>query len=255
MKHHACIALGLGLCMALPAAAEFSISAGVESFRWDEATTPSVSEDGPLFALGLAYTQEKDRGLLFAYRGRAYIGDVDYNGSGLFTGAPIQGTTSYTGMANELQARWRLPAEQEYRVDFLFGLGLDIWERQLTSFQSEDYRIGYLRLGAEMAPAAKAGWTVGGGIKYPFYTDEDAHLTEIGFDSNPTLKPEGNVSFFAQVGYHFNEKFRLIAYYDSFDFDDSPAEPVNHSLTGPITVYQPASEMRIIGLKLEYRIW
>ena len=254
MKRQACVALGLSLCVSLPAAAEFSMSLGVESFRWDEATTPSVSEDGPLLALGIAYTQEKDAGLLFAYRGRAYLGDVDYNGAGLFTGQPIQGTTTYTGMSNEVQARWRVPAENQYRTDLLFAVGLDVWERQLTSFQSEDYRVGFFRLGAEATPAGKAGWTLGAGVKYPFYVDEDAHLNEIGFDSNPTLKPEGNVSFFAQFGYYFNEKIRLIAYYDSFDFDESPQEPVSFNGTQGF-VFQPASEMRIIGLKLDYRFF
>jgi hypothetical protein len=60
-----------------PAAAELAVSLGMAYFRWKEATTPSVTETGPMLALGLAYNQEKDDGGLFAYRDRAYFGDVD----------------------------------------------------------------------------------------------------------------------------------------------------------------------------------
>lgn len=244
----------LGLCMAGPAAGEMSASLGLEYLRWKEDTTPAVIETGPLFALGLGYTQEKNSGLLFAYRGRAYLGDVDYDGAGLFTGTPIQGTSRYAGMANEGQLRWRTQLEQNYRVDWLVALGMDFWERRLTSSQSEDYEIGYLRLGGETAINKGKGWIAGAGVKYPFYTHEDAHLTNIGFDSNPTLKPGPDVNFFAHLGYRFTEKVSIVAYYDGFRFKKSQEEAVNHAVSGQGVIYQPASDLSILGLKLEYTL-
>ena len=247
-------AVALGLCMAGPAAAELAASLGLEYLRWEEDTTPAVTETGPLLALGLGYTQEKESGLLFAYRGRAYIGDVVYDGAGLFTGTPIHGTSRYTGMANEGQLRWRSQIERNYHVDAFLALGMDFWERKLTSIQSEDYRIGYLRLGGEMAVNESEGWTAGAGVKYPFYTREDAHMTNIGFDRNPALKPGRDVSIFAHLGYRFTDKISVIAYYDGFRFKESQEEAVSHPVSGPGVFYQPASELSLLGVRLEYRI-
>jgi len=246
--------IALGLCMAGPAAGETSVSLGLEYLHWDEDTDPAVTETGPLFALGLGYTQDRNSGLLFAYRGRFYLGEVDYDGAGLFTGMPIQGTSRYTGMANEGQLRWRTRMKQTYRADLLLALGLDVWERKLTSSQSEDYQVGYLRLGGEFDVNEGEGWTAGAGVKYPFYTHEDAHLTNIGFDSNPTLEPGPDVSLFAHLGYRFTDRVSLIAYYDGFRFKKSEEEAVSHPVNGNGVIFQPASDMTIIGLKLEYRM-
>src|SRR4051812_9582633 len=87
-----------------PAYAQWSIDGKVEHFRWQEKTSPSVTETGPRFGLGLGYTQNKTGGWMFAYRGEFYGGDVDYKGATLFGGTPVDSTTSYTGLLNELQA-------------------------------------------------------------------------------------------------------------------------------------------------------
>ena len=249
------ICLGL-LAVSGPTAAELSASLGLEYFTWKESITPSVEETGPMLALGLAYTQEKDRGLLFAYRARVYFGDVDYEGTELFTGTPISDTTTYTGIANEGQLRWRVPIPEtpDYHVDYVLAVGWDTWERKLGSVQRENYDVAYMRLGGEVAPRKGKGWTFGGGVKYPVYTREDAHLTDIGFDSNPTLKPGKDVNLYASFGYRFEEKFSVTAYYDGFEFKQSHSEPVTSAATGSVAVFQPASSMSVIGLKLEYRL-
>ena len=70
-----------GLLMGAPVQAQFAVSAGLEYFSWTEDTSPiQVKETGPMFALGLEWTQRKEHGLLGAYRGRFYVGDVDYTG-------------------------------------------------------------------------------------------------------------------------------------------------------------------------------
>lgn len=250
-----------GLCFGLlavsePAAAELSASLGLEYFRWKESTTPSVTETGPMLAVGLAYTQEKDGGLLFAYRGRAYFGDVDYQGAELFTATPVSSTTSYAGIANEGQARWRaqIPGMPDHRVDYVLALGWDTWERKLGPVQKEDYGIAYLRVGGEVALKKGERWTVGAGVKYPVFTREDAHMTDIGFDRNPTLKPGGDINPYADVSYRFAGKFSVTAYYDGFEFKQSRSEAVTSPASGPVSVFQPPSSMSVIGLKLEYRL-
>ena len=86
-----------------------------------------------MFALGLEWTQRKERGLLGAYRGRFYVGDVDYSGALLFDPTvPVKGTTSYLGMSNEGQLRYRLPKQRSYWLDLVGAIGLDVWERKFT---------------------------------------------------------------------------------------------------------------------------
>jgi hypothetical protein len=190
---------------------------------------------------GGTHHAQTDGGLLFAYRGRAYFGDVDYQGAELFTGTPVSSTTSYAGIANEGQARWRaqIPGMPDHRVDYVLALGWDTWERKLGPVQKEDYGIAYLRLGGEVALKKGERWTVGAGVKYPVFTREDAHMTDIGFDRNPTLKPG---------------KFSVTAYYDGFEFKQSRSEAVTSPASGPVSVFQPPSSMSVIGLKLEYRL-
>ena len=211
--------LAVGLAASPLAQAGWGVSADVERFRWDEGTNPRVTETGPMIGLGVQWTQDRPAGWRFGYRGRLYFGSVDYNGSVLLSGTPINGTTDYTGLTNEGQARYRL--NNPSGTDVVAGLGYDYWQRQLTSFQSEEYSVLYLRLGAEFDRRERRGWFAGAGVKYPLWVDENAHFPDIGFDPNPRLKPKGELSVYAEAGYRFNERWSLTAYYDSYRFGES----------------------------------
>ena len=94
-------ALMLILTLALAsmqAQAQLAVSAGIEYLKWEEDTTPAVTETGPLLSLGLEYTWNQPEGFVFGYRGRFYTGDVDYDGALLFSGTPVKSTTSYLGI-------------------------------------------------------------------------------------------------------------------------------------------------------------
>ena len=53
------------------ARAELTVFAGVEYFNWQEATTPSVQETGPLLAGGLIWIQDKERACSSAIEARS----------------------------------------------------------------------------------------------------------------------------------------------------------------------------------------
>ncbi len=236
--------------------AQLTLSAGVEYLNWDEDVTPSVEEDGFVFAFGVGYTQKRDKGLAFAYRGRLWLGSVDYNGATLLTKEPISGTTGYFGLSNEAQARWRRPMKNDdYRMDLVGGIGLDTWRRELSSVQREDYYLTYVRAGIEVDSDYERTWMYGIGIKYPFWVKEDAHLDSIGFDSNPELNPGGKVSFYTHVGYRLRDEWAIIGYLDGFRLSRSDEVAVNEIANGigPLNVYQPASDMIFIGIRLERR--
>jgi len=235
-----------------PAYAQFTVSAGFEYFEWTEDTPPiDVRERGPLFALGLGWTQPKQRGFLFAYRGKFYIGEVDYNGAYLYyPNVPVSGTTRYAGTYQEAQLRYRLGGGT---LDILTAAGVDYWQRKLNTDQKEDYTIGYVRLGIEGNPVAPKGWTYGLGVKFPVVTRENAHFTDLGYDQNPTLKPGKDLSVFGQIGYRFEKNWALIGYMDSFRFKQSNMEPLTINGVPAGTFYQPASDLYVFGLKLEYQ--
>ena len=245
------------LCVFLPndAYAQLTLSAGLEYLQWEEDTSPAVTEDGLLFALGIGYTQQRDSGFLLGYRGRLWTGVVDYEGSTLFTNQPVTSTTDYLGLTNELQGRWRRALkDNKYRSDILVGLGIDAWRRELSSVQREDYVVAYVRTGLEFDTASRNSWLGGIGVKYPFWVREDAHLTDIGFDSNPELKPDGKISAYAHLGYSFSTRWSIVGYADGYRLSKSDPVTVNEISNGfgTVTLSQPASDMLFLGVKLEY---
>jgi hypothetical protein len=207
-----------------------------------------------LYALGLAYTQNREAGVLFAYRGKLWSGEVDYEGATLFGGTPVNSTTNYTGASNEVQARWRKHGNVGGHLDGVLGAGLDVWRRSLSSVQKEDYAIGYLRLGVESGTDELSRWMVSLGFKYPIWTYENAHFDEIGFDSNPILRPGKEISPFGALGYRFTDKLQVVGYYDGFRFGKSGTVQANEISMGlgPTTLVQPATTMSVFGIRVEY---
>jgi hypothetical protein len=228
--------------------AQFFLGAGIEYFHWREDTQPiEVKESGPRAVFTLGYTQPRASGLLFAYRGRAYAGEVDYDGALLFSpSVPVHGNTRYFGSANEAQLRYRFGAG----FDLLAAAGLDIWRRELSANQKEDYYIGFARLGAEYN-AIGPGWTAGAGLKYPFWTHENAHFTDLGYDQNPALHSGKDISGYGQIGYRFAGHWAVLGYGESYRFkQSSPVFVTNGSGTGAFV--QPATDTYVLGVKVEY---
>ncbi|HYA20789.1 MAG TPA: hypothetical protein VEG25_09120 [Burkholderiales bacterium] len=261
MKWMAIIALTVGWVAACigNASAEWSWNTGIEYFQWRESTAPSVTERGGLFTLGLNWTLDKESGLLPAYRGKLYVGGADYEGAFLFTNQPTSDVTSYVGITNEVQAIYRtLFNAAPYSVDYIAGVGWDYWVRSVGANtdnpQEEDWSVAYGRLGFDINSRTEHGVFGGGGIKYPFYTSEDANFTDAGFAQNPTLHPGKLISGYAQIGYRFESRSDLILYYDGYRFSQSNTV----ALTSPFApgviffAFQPKSVMTIIGLKYQH---
>jgi hypothetical protein len=242
--------LAVSAGVALPAHAQLRVSIGTEYFSWKEDVTPAVKETGALLSAGAEYTMPRDAGFLLAYRGRLYGGEVSYTGATLFPpNTPIESQTRYLGASNEGQVRYRFDMRGSRALDLVLGMGVDVWQRTLSRSQKEDFVIGFARLGVE-TEAKGTGWLAGVGVKMPFYTWENAHLTDIGFTSNPILKPGKRPSPYLHVGYRFQDPIAVVLYVDSFRFSQSPYESVTHSTQGPLLIYQPASDRYSVGVKV-----
>ena len=249
------VALFAAALAALPAHAQLAVTAAVEYFQWIEDTSPiEVREQGPLFVLGLEYTQPKDQGWLFAYRGKVYTGTVQYDGALLSApSVPVSGDTSYFGVTNEVQLRYRLLPQRSYRFDLVGGAGYDFWERELSDVQTEDYQVAYVRLGIALDTTSDRGWMLGTGLKYPVWTEEDAHFTDFGYQQNPKLQPVGRVSPYVYAGFRFQPHLALVGYFDSYSFGASDPVTVSSSGGGSTQFYQPASVQYNFGIGLQYQ--
>jgi len=238
------------------ARAEWSGSVEYQRFKWSEPSI-GVTETGPLLGLGLDWRVEKPSSWQFAWRGKYYFGTVDYDGSTLVGGQPIQGSVDYDGLYNEFQASYPLESTRTVRAQF--GLGLDYWNRQLTAVQREEWYVYFLRSGVDWGNRLQQGWFAGGGLKYPFYVVQDPHARSIGFDQDVKLHPKGRWSFYADVGYRLTPNFTVGAFYDSYRFDQSARVAVSgrtcqESFGVPdCGLLQPASNADMVGLRLTLR--
>jgi hypothetical protein len=222
------------------ASADWSIGAGFENFRWQESTSPRVKESGLRWALDLGWTQTRDPGLSAGYEAQVYHGNVDYTGATLFGNVPISGETHYRGFRNEVQSWYRTPT-----FDVLLGLGWDHWDRDLSAAQTETWNVLYTRLGVATPATVRQGFIGSAGVKYTVYTRENANLTALGAPTNPRLRPKGDISAYATLGYRVNTDWDVLAYYDSYYFKES-----NVVVSGGLAVQQPRSRQDVVGMRV-----
>jgi hypothetical protein len=232
------------------AKADWNVGVGFESLSWTEHVVPSVEERGfPLVVARIGFAGAIGNGVTAEYGGRFYVGDVDYRGSLLFDpSTPVNATTRYGGTSQEAKLRFTLVSELEGAV----AIDWDLWRRTLGSDQREDYRIVSLRLGAEHAVSQGVPWRLRTGFKVTLSTRENAHFDELGFDQNPALAPGGpSVTPYLEVGWAFHPLWAVAGSFDAYRFKDSNEV----TLTGPRSgiFYQPASDMTVLGLWIEYR--
>jgi len=237
------------------ARAELSVGAGLEGFNWKEEIPGEVikpKESGLREALFVNWVQERNEGVLFAWRAKLYSGRVKYDTASMSTGTPVSTHTNYIGAVSEAQVIYRAEAGTN-KLDLVTGVGLDSWERAIENsgaYQIEDYMILYLRLGIGLnATEQMRGFHGNVGLKYPLSTLEDAHLDKLGYFSNPKLHPGRGISGYAEIGYRISKMFDVVGYYDSWRFKQSNVVTVSDA-TGLWSVIQPKSSMDVLGVKL-----
>ena len=236
-----------------------SVGIGPEYFLWREYSPtgqPLLEEAGYRYSLRLHWTENRSDGVLFGYHGKLYGGTVIYNGQTLATPpTPVTTDTFYSGFLSEGELIFRLPLESAGNIDGIVRLGWDHWTRNIknqNNSQLEDYDILFLKLGSAYGQISEKGLWVGGGIKLPFYTFENAYLNTIGFDQNPALHPGRQLSFYLDIGLRLNSKLEFIGYYDSYRFSESPKENVTQNGAPKGVVFQPKSYMDLIGVQAIY---
>lgn len=247
--------------------AEMRVTAGVERFSWGEYSSgvKMLDESGPRYVAGFTWLRDGRSGLLPGYNGKLYSGDVTYNGRACTASgqcSPFSTTTGYQGMLNEALLHYRLDssiqpgdADRHY-LDLVAGLGVDFWTRDIkkdggVAGYKENYTIGFLRAGIAMLPA-KSGLEAAAGFKYPLYLNEIVGFKALGADGDPVLHPKADLSYYASIGWRFNNPWSVTLEFDSYRFKES--DTVSYTVGGvPASpIVQPESRMEVMTLKAGY---
>lgn len=247
-----CAAVAMtGSLAAVGADAQIVTSAGIGYVDWRESTSPlTVREQGALLDLRIRYDPPKERGVRGVYGGSFYWGQANYQGSYLYDRTvPALAVSQYIGTMQEGQVRYRATPV----IEGVVGVVADLWRRRLGSRQKEDFRVLWIRLGADHGTPGVGGWRVGGGLKAPVWVEENAHFNDIGFDQNPRMAPGRRLSGYAEVDYRLNLNWTLVGQWDSYRFGRSPERTVTVD-GNAARVSQPATRMHTFGLRLEYRV-
>ncbi len=266
----------LALCMvAAPAMSadeptskpSFAVSAGLESFRWEEFSGGQrlLTETGPRLVVGLTldHLLQGNQTNPYSAEARVYLGVIDYDGQ-TQSGASAKTDVDYFGVSAEVMGGLRLAGS---RMDLLGGLGVDTWTRDIQDGTTangsvargyrEDYFILYGKLGPGFLFQNETRRSyLQFGLKYPLYTYERAYLTSIGFDSDVELAPGKQLSGYAKWQMNWERetdkpRFGLSFYYDSFRFSASASKTVSAG-SALYSVHQPESRMDVLGARLEY---
>ncbi len=253
------------------------LDVGAERFIWQEYDRQGkrlLKESGPRATVaGTVDTlTQPDRNVVYSGQAKVYFGKVYYDGQ-TQAGVPITSDVYYDGVIAEVLAGYRL--SEAPGINLLLGLGADKWSREIKDTQTangapvagytERYTIFYSKLGIHFFSASghwRNYFQVGG--KYPFYTREKLAASDTGYDNDVTLSPGKRISGFVTWKTEFTRndqaKVNISLYYDSFRFSDSASEPVTVNGASPrlngtpyCCIYQPKSNMDVIGVQLGYR--
>ena len=242
---------------------ELSAYLNLASFSWQERVNGHrvLKESGPLAGVGatagvvLAVPRE---GTALRVRGKAEIfgGDVDYDGQTAGSNpAPVHTDTGYFGVKGEGELGFRVALVRSTLEPFV-GIGYRWWRRDISDSTTqlnntvvavtggvELWQSLYTKLGLRGTHEVVAGVRAfaEAGALYPLLTRNTAKDSTLG---EPTVKPEGEWSAFAELGAECG-KFRPSLFYEGRRFSRSPSV-----VAGNFIVFQPDSDEDVFGVRL-----
>lgn len=240
------------------AATEVDISAGSESFLWQEFADNGeqyLEETGLRHFVDIQGVNHYHPLWSTGFAARFYSGVVDYDGQTM-DGDPVITEVDYNGMRFELGLFRRVgnlamqPGQGQWWLDFV--LGNDMWRRYLrdtalsdgspVSGYTERYSSIYGRLGANYINPL--GLSAAFGAKLPFYTEEEVKLA----GDTLLLNPEGRLSLYARLGYALSAAWGLSIAYDSYRFAKS-----DEVQNGGYLYHQPESSQDTLAFAAHFR--
>lgn len=224
-----------------------------EQFEWTEEDTDGgtlLTEDGPLYGIGIAGVLAAGSRTEVAGRFEAFFGEVDYDGQ-TQAGEPLRTTTEYYGLAGEGDVRTPFSITEAFRLEPLMGLGARGWLRRLDNSDrdsigyDEEWLAFYGRAGVHAAYEMddRSHIFAEAAVRLPIY---NVVRYDIDFDGGEqaVVHPGRESSFTAEAGAKIGDA-RLSIFYEQFVFSRSETEAVSSYF-----VVQPESRGSVLGLRI-----
>jgi hypothetical protein len=242
------------LLAALAGARGAEVYVHYEQFKWTEDDVDGrrlVTEDGPLYGVGVRATHPLGPSVELAGRLEGFMGEVDYDGE-TQAGDQARSTTEYYGLEAELDGRLPFAAADRLRLAPFLGLGARPWLRRLDSSPrdsngyDEEWLSIYGRAGlrAEWTATANARFFAQAAARRPFSTTTRVSLSFDDGDQDLSLEPKSEWSADAEVGAEIGDA-RISLFCEQIAFGRSDSESVP-----PFEIFQPESEGRLVGLRV-----
>jgi len=243
-------------------ATDFRVSAGSESFVWQEYDTSGntlLEESGLRHFISFDADSWVDSQWQSDFGGRVYSSTVDYDGQ-TQSGTPVSSNTDYDGLQLEAgfsyyPGRRHASAGAQGRSGIRMSVGADYWRRNIQDSQLpngtpvngyvERYTTTYGRIAIHYGGGGP--WSFNVGVKYPFAVTETVGLKALGLPSDGTLHPQGRFSLYADLALQLSRAWGAQVYYDGYRFAKSDPETV-----GTTIIEQPEIHEEVFGAKLRF---
>jgi hypothetical protein len=240
-------------------AAETEVYFKYGDFTWKEfdGTNRLLRESGALMGPGFSYFRETPDHLTVNPKAELFVGDVDYDGQ-VQSGEAAKTTVTYVGVTLQGDLGRRF-GESAYVEPFL-GIGYRFWLRQIQDGRtaSGQTAVGYterwtsiyarlgLRGGVSISESAQV--FAEAGVKLPYYNQNSVALSGGNSQSDFSLRPGLQSSFFAELGVKMR-RLKGSLFYDGMRF--SRSNPIlMDTADGVFVITQPQSTSDTFGLML-----
>jgi len=230
----------------------FSLSLVAQDLNWKEDLNDGtfLEESGILLGLSLDGSSSLASQLALHYRAQIYGGTVDYDGFIINLNGgkqPYKSDTTYYGLVGDLDASMNLSNNEQMQLRPFAGIGTRYWLRKLDDggrFGYDEYWLtvyGRAGLRVHVISSPATAWHLMAAVILPFYNYEWAVNVPFTPDDSIELEPKEKTGYQVEGGVTHG-RLAVAVFYEALDFGQS-----NPDKTG--VFYQPASEMRLIGVR------
>ncbi len=245
-----------------PQVRPYTLSLGLEQFRWqeyDDSGQRLLTEQGPRGLVRLDITARERPAWHIRARLKAYGGVIDYDGQD-GNGTFVSSDTDYRGGSGELELGLHGRSAASGRLGLDLAVGVEAWRRDISNSRNavgapvdgfrEDYRLVSGRVGIAYAVARGAYRArLQAGLYRPFRVDEDIVLYGRSLQLHPRPRWSAYLAWRLEAG-----RRTLEIRYEGRRFAASDAIAViNPTTSDSESVWQPRSQADLIELSLGYR--
>ncbi len=238
-----------------------SLTSGIESWKWVEHNEDGSEylheKGGPVFMFGAGYTFATHSNSVFhTVSLKTSAGEIDYHGA-YIGGGDVQSITKYGVTRAEYEVAMPMALEG-VNLEWVGALAYEsrnrkIWNPAAEAYQVEDYQSGLARLGVQVPRPKLTGFYGSVGAIASFGTSMDPHATDLGLTTNPRLRSDPDMGYYAKVGYAFDRSLSVELSHELTKYKISNKAPVATKDGATGRIWQPAADLDRTTVQVVYR--